>query len=69
MSTHTAASALGAFPSSYIAALEARYFLPSSVSWPLLGHLRTSEDTSEVTGKDIKHIFKKDLTKAFWVVK
>lgn len=57
MNMHTTASALGAFPFSYIAKLEARYFLPSSVSWPLLGHLCTSEDTSEVTGKDIKHIF------------
>ncbi|KAF2974760.1 hypothetical protein EK904_001628, partial [Melospiza melodia maxima] len=45
MDTHTAASALGAFPSSYIAALEARYFLPSSVSWQLLGHLHTEATT------------------------
>lgn len=62
MDAHTAASVPGALPSSYISALEARYFLPSSVSWRLLGHLHTSEDTSEYSHwKRQKSYLKKKL--------
>lgn len=73
MDTHTAASALGAFLSSYISGLEARYFLPCLFlgnCWVTYTLVKTLQNT--VTGKDIKHILKnklKDLTKIFWVVK
>lgn len=66
-----AASALGAFPSACISGLEARYFLPSAVSWRLRGHLHTSEDTSEYSHwKRHKTYLKKlkDLTEVFLAI-
>lgn len=66
MDAHTAASVPGALPSSYISGLEARYFLPSSVSWRLLGHLHTSEDTSEYSHwKRQKSYLKKKIKRPY----